>query len=223
MKGNNKSTPAIACWNTIGAWSRQKQKCEKLKEVLHCYNCQTYLDFAHSLHNNKLANDFTVPSRTAKSRSTHETQLSVLIFRVAGDWLAIPVNALIEVSEARKIHSLPHNQKTAVLGLTAIRGNLLTCINLFPLLHPIKTYRKQNDATSIADMTRLIVIGNANKRYVLYANEADKTDSLDISRLPNESNHQWPGFISCYTSIANRKIALLNPDILMRRFENNLP
>ncbi len=61
-------------------------------------------------------------------------RLSALVFRVGGEWFALPTSLLDQVAPMRPIHSLPHHQKGVLLGLANIRGELVTCISLERLL-----------------------------------------------------------------------------------------
>ena len=55
---------------------------------------------------------------------------SVVIFRVASEWLALPTSVVIEVANLLPIHSLPHRPNGVVLGLASVRGELLVCVSL---------------------------------------------------------------------------------------------
>ena len=56
--------------------------------------------------------------------------MSVLIFRIGTEWLALQTTALTEIASLRPIHSLPHRRNGVVLGLTNIRGELVVCVSL---------------------------------------------------------------------------------------------
>jgi len=58
----------------------------------------------------------------------------MLVFRIGAEWLGLPTDTVVEVIEARAIHSLPHQRNPAVLGLTNIRGALKICVALAPML-----------------------------------------------------------------------------------------
>jgi chemotaxis-related protein WspD len=71
---------------------------------------------------------FAQPKRTDERRTE-----SVTIFRLGAEWLALPTSAVLEVTEMRPVHSLPH-RRGALLGLTNVRGELLPCLSLAQLL-----------------------------------------------------------------------------------------
>jgi chemotaxis-related protein WspD len=67
-------------------------------------------------------------------RVTQPARLSVVIFRLANEWLALPTTAFQEVAEHRRMHSLPHRRQGLVLGLVNVRGELLICASVARLL-----------------------------------------------------------------------------------------
>ena len=58
-----------------------------------------------------------------------ETQ-SAIIFRVWSEWLALPVGSIQEIVADHFIHTLPHRRSSVVLGIVAVRGQLLICVSL---------------------------------------------------------------------------------------------
>ncbi|WP_152054436.1 chemotaxis protein CheW [Tautonia marina] len=59
---------------------------------------------------------------------------SLLVFRVARSWLAIPTSTLVEVAESRPIHRVPHRVGGLLRGLINIRGRLSPCVDVLRLL-----------------------------------------------------------------------------------------
>ena len=58
---------------------------------------------------------------------------SVLIFRLASEWLALDTSTLVEIAEWRTPHRIPH-RAGLVSGLVNIRGQLQLCVSLHRLL-----------------------------------------------------------------------------------------
>jgi chemotaxis-related protein WspD len=119
------------CWNRIGV--RGDGSCPELRQYVHCRNCPVYSAGAAALL------DADAPASYCADRTAHfaapapvgdgETR-SVVIFRVASEWLALPTAVVIEVSNLLPIHSLPHRPSGVVLGLASVRGELLVCVSL---------------------------------------------------------------------------------------------
>lgn len=60
--------------------------------------------------------------------------VTLLVFRSAESWLAIPTSMLVEVVEARPIHRVPHRVAGLLRGLVNIRGRLSPCVDIRRLL-----------------------------------------------------------------------------------------
>jgi chemotaxis-related protein WspD len=59
---------------------------------------------------------------------------SVVVFRVADEWLALPTSVLRQIEDLRPIHALPHRRNRVVLGLVNVRGALTVAVSLGELL-----------------------------------------------------------------------------------------
>lgn len=119
------------CWNRIGV--RGDGSCSELTQYVHCRNCPVYSAGAAAML------DGDAPAAYLADRTAHfasparaadgETR-SVVIFRVASEWFALPTSAVVEVANLLPIHSLPHRPNGIVLGLASVRGELLVCVSL---------------------------------------------------------------------------------------------
>ena len=59
---------------------------------------------------------------------------AAMVLRIGAEWLALPAALADEVAEPRPHHSLPHRRSGALLGVVNVRGQLLPCVALAPLL-----------------------------------------------------------------------------------------
>lgn len=127
--------PLPDCWNKIGVGGNSS--CPELARYAHCRNCPVYSAAGAELLNRRLPagyrQEWTEHFALEKVRVT-PGKLSVVIFRVGSEWLALPTQAFHEVAEYRAIHTLPHRQDGLVLGLINFRGELLVCVSLSRLL-----------------------------------------------------------------------------------------
>jgi len=123
------------CWNTIGV--RGDSSCKELEKSVHCRNCPVYSNAAANVLDGEAPADYiahwTEQIRQPKGLAERAT-VSVLIFRIGSEWLALPTAALTEIASLRPIHSIPHRRNGVVLGLANIRGSLLVCLSLRDML-----------------------------------------------------------------------------------------
>lgn len=124
-----------SCWNHVGVHG--DSSCAKLTEHIHCRNCPVYTVAAVSLLDVQPPEDYLAhwTQQVAQQHQPEDGQkLSVVIFRIGGEWLALPTPVLKEIVSVRTIHSLPHRRSAAALGLANIRGELLACFALRQVL-----------------------------------------------------------------------------------------
>jgi chemotaxis-related protein WspD len=60
--------------------------------------------------------------------------LSLLIFRLGREMLALETAALVEVTHPQPVHVIPHRSTEVLLGLVNIRGQLRICVSAHGLL-----------------------------------------------------------------------------------------
>ena len=60
--------------------------------------------------------------------------LSLVIFRLHEEYLAVQTGCLVEVTLPQPIHTIPHRSNDVVLGLVNIRGQLRICVSAHGLL-----------------------------------------------------------------------------------------
>jgi chemotaxis-related protein WspD len=97
----------------------------------------------------------------------------VLIFRLGGEWLALPAGLVTEITEPRRSHSLPHRRDRLVRGIVNVRGELLVKVALEELLGVAPDAPGSGRGTGFA---RLVVIGDSPSRRVAF--EADEVHGL---------------------------------------------
>ncbi|VWB43524.1 chemotaxis protein CheW [Burkholderia lata] len=128
------------CWNRIG--TRGDRTCERLNDCLRCLNCSVYAYHAAKLLERPLGGaemaDTTRRMSAPGAPHVHDADAdahhAALAFRVAGEWLALPIGVLREIAGTRPIHSLPHRRNSAVRGVVNIRGTLRIAISIGALL-----------------------------------------------------------------------------------------
>lgn len=125
----------IDCWNSIGV--EGDGSCPQLREVIHCRNCPVYSNAGLQLLERALPPGYR-RERTEyfsiQRKAATGSKISVVIFRVGPEWLALPTQAFQEVAEPRPVHSIPHRRHGVLLGLVNIRGELLLCVSMGRLL-----------------------------------------------------------------------------------------
>lgn len=177
-------------------------RCRELLWYVHCRNCPVYSAAAVQLLDRPVTEEHR-REWTARYAQRHQittpARISVVVFQVSGEWLALPTPAFQEVAERRRIHSLPHRREGVVLGLVNVRGELLICASLGRLLG-IETKAERPPAEKVnhsaLNSARLLVALWDGKRVVFPVDEV-----LGIQRINEAELREPPATV---THAANR-------------------
>jgi chemotaxis-related protein WspD len=126
--------PQGDCWNRIGV--RGDRSCPELAQYVHCQNCPVFAAAGRRFldaptppgYLDEWAERLAAPAEEAASDLE-----GALVFRLADEWLALSVHALVEVTTPRPVHRVPH-RGGLLAGLVNIRGELCLCVHLAKLL-----------------------------------------------------------------------------------------
>ncbi|MBO3458712.1 chemotaxis protein CheW [Aetokthonos hydrillicola Thurmond2011] len=218
------------CWNHIGV--EGDRSCTELTTFIHCRNCPVYSAAGRSLLEREAPveylNEWTsILSKTQSEHSVSASQLSttvlglaqtisVMIFRLGGEWLALPVRLFQEVTQPCTIHSIPHRTNELFLGLVNIRGEILMCVSLSHLLD-LETIADSTNHLSSVTPQRMVVVGTNEERWVFTVDEV-----CGIHRFHNQELQAAPVVISKATEAytkgvihwQDQKVNYLDSDLL---------
>jgi chemotaxis-related protein WspD len=167
-----------ACWQQIGVWG--DRSCPELQKVTHCHNCPVFAAagrrFLDAPSPPGYLEEWTQRLGPVENGDLGE-ELSILIFRLSDEWLALPVAVLVEVTPPRAPHRIPH-RAGLLAGMVNIRGELHLCFRLDLLLGI-----SRSDDRPAKDKSRMIVIRKDSERWVFAADEVDQVHRVPIQNL----------------------------------------
>jgi chemotaxis-related protein WspD len=225
LPGSTGELPAQVydCWSTIGVTGNGT--CRELQKFVHCRNCPVYSAAGIQLLDRPMPTEYR-RERTGhyaeRKKVTQPAKISVLVFRLGPEWLALPTSAFQEVAERRSMHSLPHRGGSIVLGLVNVRGELLICVSLARLLGLVAEATR---GKSLTIFDRLLVINWDGKRITFPVNEVH-----GVQRFNREEIKEPPATITKSTLTytrgifvwRERSIGFLDPDPLFSTLNRNL-
>ncbi|MBN3897239.1 MAG: chemotaxis protein CheW [Nostoc sp. NOS(2021)] len=167
------------CWNFIGI--QGDRSCPQLAIYTHCRNCPVYSTAGRHLLERSIPEDYRQEwtELLAKSRADEDsqishalptTQMTVVIFRLQREWLALSAQIFKEISPPSVIHTLPHRSNQILRGLVSIRGELLLCISLSHLLN-LEVADTAIQTLSPVVYSRMVVLEKAGKTWVFAVDE----------------------------------------------------
>jgi chemotaxis-related protein WspD len=207
------------CWNRIGVWGRERPRCPQLDSVIHCMNCRIYSAAARQLldripDEDYLA-DWTEQLKQAKGREYGNT-VSAVVFRIAGEWLALPARLFQEVVEMRAVHRVPHSKSGVLRGLVNIRGELQLCVSLGQLLgldrgpHP-------GTASQLHMRERMAVIADHADRYVFPVTEVQgicRYAAGELQTLPTTAGQATGNYFKGILRLDDRHVGCLDEELI---------
>ncbi|WP_335015079.1 chemotaxis protein CheW [Nostoc sp.] len=168
------------CWNFIGI--QGDRSCPQLATYTHCRNCPVYSTAGRHLLERPIPGDYRyqwtqllAESRTDEnslmpSHALPTTQITVVIFRLQREWLALSAQIFKEMASPSVIHSLPHRSNQILRGLVSIRGELLLCISLSHLLN-LEVADTPVETVSPVVYSRMVVLEKASNTWVFPVDE----------------------------------------------------
>ncbi|MGL5063836.1 MAG: chemotaxis protein CheW [Microcoleus sp.] len=203
------------CWNLIGVAG--DRTCPQLKTFIHCRNCPVYSDAGRSLLEQELPagyldewTDLLRSNQGENNTVTAADTLSVGIFRLSSEWLALPAQLFKEVTQISVTHTLPHRSNNIFIGLVNIRGEIQLCISLKALLG-LETADAGRQNISPVVYERMVVVEREGSQWVFGVDEIygihrilpDRIGNVPatVSKVPETYTKgiiNWQGQSVCY-------------------------
>jgi chemotaxis-related protein WspD len=172
--------PLADCWNTIGV--RGDRSCPELAKVVHCQNCPVFAAAGRRFLDAPSPTGYLEEWTERLAAPVEEAAAdlaSVLVFRLADEWLALQVQVLVEVTPPRPVHRVPY-RAGLLAGLVNIRGELALCVHLAKLLG-IEAPANGPPANGRAVASRLLVVRRDPDRWVFPVDAVDQ-----VYRVPRQ-------------------------------------
>jgi chemotaxis signal transduction protein len=108
------------CWRKIGVYAGD-HSCARLKEVVHCRNCEVFAAAARSV----LLRDVDALDPPADTEATlAPVTRSALLVRIGELGIGLPAARVIEIAADAPLRRIPHRSGRAIAGLINVRGHL---------------------------------------------------------------------------------------------------
>ena len=181
-------TSAVECWKQIGVAG--DGTCPDLETHVHCRNCPVFVAAGRRLFEREPPAEY-IQEQTqllAKEETAETTDaVAAAIFRIGEEWLAFNVGVVVEVTEPRFVHRIPHRSNQRLMGMVNIRGELQLCICLGDLLGISPGSSADGAVASEAEEPpspgRLLVTEHQGQRWVFAVDEVAGIQRVGVDRL----------------------------------------
>ena len=172
--------PVDDCWNRIGV--NGDRSCPKLEEHVHCRNCPVFARAARGFFDRGAPEGYLDEWADLLGRPAERGMIddsALLVFRLGGEWLALGLSFVSEVTIPRPVHRVPHRTNRVFSGLVSLRGQLQLCVSLHGLLDVDPT----NPSDEVSANLRLVVIRKDSDTWAFPAEEVAGVHRVAVDRL----------------------------------------
>lgn len=149
---------------------------------------------------------------------------SVVIFRIASEWLALPTRILQEVVERCTLHKLPGTGRELVCGLVNVRGELLLCVSLERVLG-IGVAPAQSPQAGGASFRRFIVCNRSSDRLVFPVDEIAGLTLYrprELREVPSTLSRAAATYVAGILLWSGKSVACLDDELLFYALNKGL-
>ncbi|MFO7984671.1 MAG: chemotaxis protein CheW [Desulfatiglandaceae bacterium] len=209
------------CWKRIGVWGNETPRCPELKRVIHCRNCEVFTRAGRNLLERELPEaykDEWGQVLVAKKGEVPTGTVSLIIFRIEREWLALPAQLFAEIIEIQTLHTIPHRKSEVLMGVINVHGEIQLCVSLKCLIGLAENAENEkNQVSPNKGRERLMVVAKDGDQWVFPVDEIH-----GIRHVPPDIFQDVPVTVSKSKSSFSRKIfewedkhvALLDDELL---------
>ena len=142
--------------------------------------------------------------------------LSVMVFRLGHEWLALPTEFFKEATHRRQVHHIPHRSGSLLHGIINLNGELRLCVDLNQLLgiEPVSSLLSESLSYRL---NRLMTI---KKNGDFWAFPVDEIDGIhvwkhtEIENVPVNITKSTANYLKGIMRIGDKHMGLLDGELL---------
>ena len=168
--------------------------------------------------------EWTTLLQTEHEPSEASSEISVVIFRLGEEWLALATHIFAEIADCRPIHSLPHRTNAIFLGVANLRGQLRLCVALHNLLD-IEQPNKVKHTQIQTAYRRMISIQQKGQNWVFPVNEVHgilRCDNALLQNVPVTVAKSTANYLRGVIRWENRDVGYLDEELLLESLKRSV-
>jgi chemotaxis-related protein WspD len=214
--------PMADCWNVIGV--KGDRSCKQLADVQHCHGCPVFARAAQAFLDRPAPEAYVAEMTALLSESAalqvESEQVSVVLFDIGDQTLALDTHAIVEVTEPRPVHRIGHRTGKVFSGIVNIHGQLELCASLRGLLQI-----PEPPAAAPSSGARMLLVQHAGQRWVFAADGVrgvHRFASKAVSEVPATAKHDTTFYVQSVLSWQDRRVGHLDLERTFSALEKSL-
>jgi len=216
------------CWNRIGIWSSEGASCPELLQVVHCRNCETYIETGRRMLDRKISR-VDAAERTEFYRQPlareNEIEYQVTLFRLGEEFLALENKYIEAVIVPRECRWIPHVSGKIVKGLINVNGEQILVVGVDKLLGIEEQTSLAAEQMHRHLFPRMILIRNGQSILAFHVDEViggHRFNRGDIKSVPDTVGKAIVTYSIGLLDVAQGQAGLLDGMLLLYGLEQNL-
>lgn len=168
--------------------------------------------------------EWTELLQTAQERAEITAEISVVIFRLGSEWLALSTQIFAEIADCRLIHRLPHRTNAIFLGVSNLRGQLRLCVALHHLLEIEQpTEVKLSEIQTV--YKRMISIQQKGQNWVFPVSEVHgilRCNSSVLQNVPVTVAKSTANYLKGVIRWEGRDVGYLDEELLLESLKRSI-
>lgn len=217
------------CYNSIGISG--DRSCPELANFVHCRNCPVYASIGRQLLERTIPQNYRhqwtelFSEKQVESNTSSVTDtLTVVIFRLQREWLALSTQVFQETTFPTTVHTIPHRSNQILQGLVNIRGELQLCISLTHLLN-LTTIDTTVETLSPVVYPRMMVVANAGSIWVFPVDEVYGVERFyqhELRDTPNSVTATTNNFTKGFFYWREKSLGYLDEELLFTTLDRKV-
>jgi chemotaxis-related protein WspD len=214
----------VSCWREIGVSG--DFSCARLTEAVHCRNCEEYNKAGRQLLDREIPEGF-LDEWTRNLADVKEAEVaeavSVIVFRVREEWLALRTVCLQETVNGRSVHDVPSRSNSIFKGVVNVNGELLLCMSAADVLESGAEARPAYSGTKAYE--RMLVVKFEGERYVFPVDEVlgiHRISVDDFDEPPATISKSPTTFVKSIFAFKEKRVGLLDENSFHNAFKRSL-
>jgi chemotaxis-related protein WspD len=215
-------TAPIACWRDKGVFGNAS--CPDLAKTGHCRHCPVYASAGRHRLDRELPPGYLEERTAVMAREKQEAKtggLSVIIFRLKNELLALKTIFFQEAAEKSVVHAIPLRDNRVFRGLVNINGELLLCVSVSDLLD----LALENQEAVHTAFERMVVVRREGARFVFPVDEiigVNRIAADEVRDVPATLSRSARALSSGIFSLGDETVGLLDEDQLFSALTRSL-